>query len=104
MVLVVALACGAAGGLVIGVRKRRPVLGFILGLALSWIGWIVIALVPRRGDGAPFGTRLPVNARGDTGGSVLDPSGTPCATCGTVLASDTTYCTRCGNPRGAGPS
>jgi hypothetical protein len=35
-------------GYVIGKRKGRPVLGSVLGLVLSYIGLIVILLVPRR--------------------------------------------------------
>lgn len=37
----------------IGVRKRRPVLGSVLGVLLGWIGVIVMLLVPARREELP---------------------------------------------------
>lgn len=34
-------------GWFVGARKARPVLGLVLGALLSWIGLIVIVLLPR---------------------------------------------------------
>jgi hypothetical protein len=31
-----------------GNRKGRPVLGWLLGLVLSWVGLLVMALIPER--------------------------------------------------------
>jgi hypothetical protein len=43
------LVIGAGVGFLIGRAKQRPLLGLLLGLILNWLGWIVMAFVPRRG-------------------------------------------------------
>jgi CDP-diglyceride synthetase len=43
--LIVALASGF-GGRAVGKRRGRPWLGFVLGLLLSLLGLLVIALIP----------------------------------------------------------
>ena len=35
-------------GLLIGRAKGRPLLGAILGFFLSWIGWIIVAVIPAK--------------------------------------------------------
>jgi hypothetical protein len=45
--LVVYIAC-IAGAATIGSRKGRPVLGVVLGIVLSLIGLIIIALIPAK--------------------------------------------------------
>jgi hypothetical protein len=45
--LAIGAVIGAVVGTVIGHAKGRPGLGFVLGLLLGWIGWIIVALVPR---------------------------------------------------------
>jgi hypothetical protein len=45
--LVVYIAC-IAGSATIGSRKRRPVLGVVLGILLGLIGLIIIAVVPAK--------------------------------------------------------
>lgn len=46
-VLALFLIAGPLVGYLIGRRKGHPVLGAVLGFFLHFIGWIVIALVPR---------------------------------------------------------
>jgi uncharacterized protein YcfJ len=45
--LAVALVVGGGLGFLIGRGKGRPALGFVLGLLLGLIGWIITALLPR---------------------------------------------------------
>ena len=54
--LLVGAAIGAAIGFLIGNRKQRPVLGLCLGLFLGFIGWIIIAIVPRKSGGGSVAT------------------------------------------------
>lgn len=42
------LVVGALIGYVIGNSKNRPFLGFILGLLLGCIGWIIMLIIPRK--------------------------------------------------------
>ena len=45
--LVIGAVVGAGVGYAIGRAKGRPGLGLVLGLLLGWIGWVIIALIPR---------------------------------------------------------
>jgi hypothetical protein len=47
LLLIIVLVGGGIGA-AIGYAKGRPLLGFFLGLLLSWIGWIIVAVLPRR--------------------------------------------------------
>lgn len=47
-VLIVMFMIGGGFGLAIGAMRGRPVLGFVLGCLLTWIGWIVVAALPRK--------------------------------------------------------
>jgi hypothetical protein len=46
--LLIGAVIGAGVGYAIGRAKERPGLGLVLGLFLGWIGWIIIAVIPRR--------------------------------------------------------
>jgi hypothetical protein len=59
LILLWALSAIVAGT-VIGRRKGRPLVGFLLGLVIGWIGVLIIAVVPatrtlqlQRGAGQP---------------------------------------------------
>jgi hypothetical protein len=57
--LIGVVLCGTIGCL-IGRTRGRPILGLILGALFTWIGWIIIAVIPRRRVGPlyPYGERV----------------------------------------------
>lgn len=42
------LVAGPVVGVLIGLRKNRPVLGVVLGVLFGVLGWVVIAVVPSK--------------------------------------------------------
>jgi hypothetical protein len=46
--LLVAIVVGGGAGAMIGMYKNRPLLGFILGFILGCLGWLIIALIPKK--------------------------------------------------------
>jgi hypothetical protein len=44
----VGVLIGGGIGFLIGNSKNRPVLGLVLGALLGCIGWIIVAIVPRK--------------------------------------------------------
>lgn len=47
-VLLAGIVIGGGVGGIIGSFKRRTLLGFLLGFFLGCLGWIIIALIPRK--------------------------------------------------------
>lgn len=48
MLPIMLVIVGAVFGYLIGSIKERPILGLVLGLFLSWIGLLVIGLMPHK--------------------------------------------------------
>jgi hypothetical protein len=59
--VLIAVAVGAVGGLLIGRWKHRPVLGTVIGAVFGVLGWIVLAVVP---------AKPPILRRGATGAEI----------------------------------
>jgi hypothetical protein len=45
---VIGLIVGGGVGFAIGSSKNRPVLGLLLGAGLGCIGWLIVALIPKK--------------------------------------------------------
>lgn len=48
LLILIGTIFSVAIGYFIGVRRGRPVLGAVLGFFLSIIGWIIVAVIPRK--------------------------------------------------------
>lgn len=53
MVLIVGWLFCALVGLLIGQKKKRPTAGFLWGLILGPIGWLIVAVGPNMGPKCP---------------------------------------------------
>lgn len=43
------MVLGGLIGVLIGMWKKRPVLGAVLGAFLGCIGWVIVAVLPKKG-------------------------------------------------------
>jgi hypothetical protein len=68
----------------LGVPRGHEVLGLVLGLLLSWLGVLIVALLPKREQS------VQATAAASAGGGGL------CSSCGSRLPADARYCASCG--------
>ena len=71
--IVVIAVVGGLVGLVIGQFKNKPTTGFLLGLLLGPIGWLIMAVIPNSGPKCPA-------CKG-----VINSGATKCVNCGSSL-------------------
>jgi hypothetical protein len=87
MLIAVIWAIGALIGLAVGAWKGRPILGFFLGGFLGFIGWFIVAVMPKADLDEPGFRR-----------ALVDSSNAPkrqCPNCGALVQRAGIVCPRC---------